>query len=121
LARVLAVNNHSATGRFERLKKCLTENGAEVPSIAWVGTAASQSNEFDGDALGCADGMMPGDEIVQRLPVGSQLLPMSETSPVVAMKQETRPRYGVQFRPEPISLDNFARNRVMGNLVKLPR
>lgn len=121
MARVLAVNNHPAAGHFERLKKCLTENGAEVPSIAWVGTAASQSNEFDGDALGSADDIMPGDEIDQRLPVGSQLLATSETSSIVAMKHETRPLYGVQFRSIRYSPNSFVRNRMAGNLVKLPR
>lgn len=121
MARVMVVSNHPSIWRFERLKKCLTENGAEVPSIAWVGTAASQSNEFDGAALGGAAVTMSGDEIVQSLPVCSQLLAMGETSPIVVMKHETRLPYGVQFRPERFSLDSFAGNRVVGNLVKLPR
>ena len=121
MARVLAVNHHPAAGHFERLKKCLTESGAGVPSIARVAMAASRSNEFDGVVLGGAADMMRGDKIIQRPPVGSQLLAMNETSLIVATKQETPPLYGVQFLPEPFSLNNHARNRVRGNLIKLLR
>ncbi|MGD0477888.1 MAG: gamma-glutamyl-gamma-aminobutyrate hydrolase family protein [Nitrososphaerales archaeon] len=195
MARVLAVNNCPTTERFERLRKCLTENGAEVTSADWVETAASKFNEFDGVALSDAPDMMSEestqrkfraevdaisdaqvpvlavcsnhqlmahafgsgvvkdkenvtrraratmlvrdpllsglpremvlleshDEIVQRLPAGFQLLAMSETSPIAAMKHETRPLYGVQFHPERYSPDNSAGNRVIGNFIKLLR
>lgn len=48
LARVLAVNNYPTTGCFERLREPLTENGTELTSSDWVGTAVSRFSEFDG-------------------------------------------------------------------------
>jgi GMP synthase (glutamine-hydrolysing) len=58
LARVLAVNNYPTTERFERLRKSLAENGAEVTSTDWAETGASRFNEFDGVALSGAPDMM---------------------------------------------------------------
>ena len=58
LVRVLAVNNYPTTERFERLRKSLAENGAEVTSTDRAGTEASRFNEFDGVALSGAPDMM---------------------------------------------------------------
>lgn len=65
MVRVLAVNNYPTTERFERLRKSLAENGAEVTSSDWVGTGASRFNEFDGVALSGAPDMM-SEEKTQR-------------------------------------------------------
>lgn len=58
MVRVLAVNNYPTTERFERLRKSLAENGAEVTSTDRAGTEASRFNEFDGVALSGAPDMM---------------------------------------------------------------
>ncbi len=58
MVRVLAVNNYPTTECFEKLRKSLTENGAEVTSTDWTGTGASRFNEFDGVALSGAPDMM---------------------------------------------------------------
>jgi GMP synthase (glutamine-hydrolysing) len=195
LVRVLAVNNYPTTERFERLRKSLAENGAEVTSTNWAGTRASRFNEFDGVALSGAPDMMSEEstqrkfraevdairdshvtvlgvcfghqlmahafgsrvvkdkenvlrfvkttalvrdplfsglpqnmmllesrqEVVQTLPAGFQLIARSETSPIAAMKHETRPLYGVQFHPERCTPDNSAGNKVMRNFVNLLR
>jgi GMP synthase (glutamine-hydrolysing) len=65
LIRVLAVNNYPTTERFEKLRKSLTENGAEVTSTSWVGAGASRFNEFDGVALSGAPDMV-SEEDTQR-------------------------------------------------------
>ena len=195
MVRVLAVNNYPTTERFERLRKSLAENGAEVTSTNWAGTRASRFNEFDGVALSGAPDMMSEEstqrkfraevdairdshvtvlgvcfghqlmahafgsrvvkdkenvlrfvkttalvrdplfsglpqnmmllesrqEVVQTLPAGFQLIARSETSPIAAMKHETRPLYGVQFHPERCTPDNSAGNKVMRNFVNLLR
>ncbi len=58
MVRVLAVNNYPNTERFERLRKCLAENGADVTSADWDERAASRFEEFDGVALSGAPDMM---------------------------------------------------------------
>ncbi len=58
MAKVLAVNNYPTTERFERLRKCLTENGAEVTSLDWRQCSVSKFNSFDGVALSGAPDML---------------------------------------------------------------
>jgi len=58
LVSVLAVNNYPSKERFERLRKCLSENGARVTAADWSDNVASRFNEFDGVALSGAPDMM---------------------------------------------------------------
>ncbi len=48
---VLAVNNYPTRERFERLEKCLEENGAKVTSIEWNQVSADKFDSFDGVVL----------------------------------------------------------------------
>ena len=65
MVRVLAVNNYPSAERFEKLRKCLAENGADVTCADWNDRAASRFNEFDGIALSGAPDMM-SEETTQR-------------------------------------------------------
>ena len=58
MVSVLAVNNYPSKERFERLRKCLSENGARVTAADWSDNVASRFNEFDGVALSGAPDMM---------------------------------------------------------------
>ncbi len=58
MAKVLVVNNYPTTERFERLRKCLAENGAEVTSIDWTQCSVSKFNSFDGVALSGSPDML---------------------------------------------------------------
>lgn len=58
LIKVLAVNNYPTPERFERLRRCLEENGAEVTPIDWSESSASRFDEFDGVALSGAPDML---------------------------------------------------------------
>jgi len=193
LVKVLAVNNYPTRERFEKLRRCLSENGANVTSLNWDKSEASRFNEFDGVALSGAPDMMSEEgtqrkfraeveairdsrvpvlgvcfghqmmahafgsevvkdaenvlkfvettvllrdplfsglpkvvkllesrhEVIRKLPVGFSRLAKSATSPIAAMKHETRPLYGIQFHPERYTLENPAGRRIIGNFVKL--
>jgi GMP synthase (glutamine-hydrolysing) len=58
MAKVLAVNNYPTEERFERLRRCLIESGAQVTSIDWNEASASKFNQFDGVALSGAPDML---------------------------------------------------------------
>jgi GMP synthase (glutamine-hydrolysing) len=58
LVRVLAVNNYPTTDRFERLQKCLEENGAEVSVADWTGISARAFDGFDGVVLSGSPDML---------------------------------------------------------------
>ena len=58
-------------------------------------------------------------EIVQSLPVGFELLAISVTSPIAAMKHAKSPLYGVQSHPERYSQENPDGGRVISNFVRL--
>ncbi len=58
LVKVLAVNNYPTTERFERLRRCLSDNGADVTSIEWSQSSASKFDQFDGVALSGAPDML---------------------------------------------------------------
>ena len=60
-------------------------------------------------------------ELVQVLPAGFRLLARSESSPIAAMKHESRPLYGIQFHAERYTRRNPAGNEVVGNFVNLLR
>jgi GMP synthase (glutamine-hydrolysing) len=51
LVRVLAVNNYPTTERFERLRKCLELNGADVTVGGWEGCSAKEFDRYDGVVL----------------------------------------------------------------------
>ncbi len=51
MVKVLAVNNYPSTERFERLRRGLSENGAQVTSADWTESSASMFNGLDGVAL----------------------------------------------------------------------
>ncbi len=55
---MLAVNNYPTAERFERLRRCLSENGAEVTSADWNECSPSRFNAFDGVALSGSPEMM---------------------------------------------------------------
>ncbi len=58
LVRVLAVNNYPTAERFERLRRCLSDNGAKVTSIDWSRSSASKFDQFDGVVLSGAPDML---------------------------------------------------------------
>ena len=64
LVRLLVVSNYPTTECFERPRKSLTENGAEVTSTDWTGTGASRFNEFDGVALSCSPDDSAGNRVI---------------------------------------------------------
>jgi GMP synthase (glutamine-hydrolysing) len=51
MVRVLAVNNYPSAERFERLRRCLELNGAQVTVTDWKGCTAPAFNRFDGVVL----------------------------------------------------------------------
>jgi GMP synthase-like glutamine amidotransferase len=51
MVRVLAVNNYPTTERFERLRRCLEINGAEVAVTDRRGCSASAFDGYDGVVL----------------------------------------------------------------------
>jgi len=51
MVRVLAVNNYPSTERFDRLRKCVELNGAQVTVTDWRGCSAATFNKFDGVVL----------------------------------------------------------------------
>lgn len=51
MVRVLAVNNYPSTERFDRLRKCLESNGAQVSVADWKDCTVSLFDKFDGVAL----------------------------------------------------------------------
>jgi len=58
LVRVLAVNNYPTRERFERLTKCLKDNGATVESVEWNEVTTFRFNADDGVALSGSPDMM---------------------------------------------------------------
>jgi GMP synthase (glutamine-hydrolysing) len=58
LTKVLAVNNYPIAERFERLRQCLSDNGAEVTSIGWSRASASRFDQYDGVVLSGAPDML---------------------------------------------------------------
>ena len=58
-------------------------------------------------------------EVVSALPEGFRLLAKSETSPIAAMRHESRPLYGIQFHAERYTEENPAGRAVIGNFVAL--
>jgi len=69
LTRVLAVNNYSYAERFERLRKCFSDNGAEVTSMSWEMSSAPKFNEFDGVALSGSPDMMSEERVQEKYSV----------------------------------------------------
>lgn len=67
MVRVLEVDNYPITEGFERPRKSLTENGAEVTSSNWAGTGASRFNEFDGFTLSGTPDMMSEENTQRKL------------------------------------------------------
>jgi GMP synthase (glutamine-hydrolysing) len=61
LTSVLAVNNYPTLERFERLEKCLRDNGAAVTSVDWERASARLFNSYDGVALSGSPDMMSED------------------------------------------------------------
>ncbi|MDG6900340.1 MAG: gamma-glutamyl-gamma-aminobutyrate hydrolase family protein [Nitrososphaerota archaeon] len=58
MPRVLAVNNYPTYERFERLVKCLEDNGAHVETIDWSEATGRLFNSKDGVALSGSPDMM---------------------------------------------------------------
>ncbi|MDA4124975.1 MAG: gamma-glutamyl-gamma-aminobutyrate hydrolase family protein [Thaumarchaeota archaeon] len=58
MVKVLAVNNYPTLERFERLRRSLSDNGAQVTSIDWSESSATKFDQFDGVALSGAPDML---------------------------------------------------------------
>ncbi len=58
MVRILAVNNYPDTVRFQKLKRCISENGAEVATSGWRTATARRFGEFDGVVLSGSPDMM---------------------------------------------------------------
>ncbi len=58
MARVLAVNNYPTTERFERVRRCLVGNGAEVTVADWRDASVPLFDRFDGVALSGSPDML---------------------------------------------------------------
>lgn len=58
MPRVLAINNYPTYERFERLVKCLEDNGARVEKIDWSEATGRLFNSKDGVALSGSPDMM---------------------------------------------------------------
>lgn len=58
MVKILAVNNYPTTERFERLRRCLEENGAKVTALDWSESSASKFDSYDGVALSGAPDML---------------------------------------------------------------
>ena len=65
MVRVLAVNNYPSAERFDRLRECLVNNGADVTSADWNEADASRFANFDGVVLSGSPDMM-SEESTQR-------------------------------------------------------
>ena len=66
MAKVLAVNNYPTRERFERLEKCLRDNGAAVTSIDWEAASAARFDSYDGVALSGSPDMMSDPRIQEK-------------------------------------------------------
>jgi GMP synthase (glutamine-hydrolysing) len=60
---VLAVNNYPTRERFERLEKCLKDNGAAVTSVDWGRVSSSLFSSYDGVALSGSPDMMSEERV----------------------------------------------------------
>lgn len=58
MATVLAINNYPTRERFERLEKCLEDNGAKVTSVDWNQVSGVRFGSFDGVVLSGSPDMM---------------------------------------------------------------
>jgi GMP synthase-like glutamine amidotransferase len=66
LVKVLAVNNYPTEMRFQRLTRCIEENGAEVASVSWKEASAKLFDSFDGVALSGSPDMMSEPRIQEK-------------------------------------------------------
>jgi GMP synthase (glutamine-hydrolysing) len=58
LVRVLAVNNYPTLERFERLRRCIESNGANVTAVEWDGISCGMFDSYDGVVLSGSPDMM---------------------------------------------------------------
>ena len=58
MANVLAVNNYPSAERFDTLRRCVQECGAEVSSIGWAESRPSKYRAFDGVVLSGSPDML---------------------------------------------------------------
>lgn len=58
MAKVLAVNNYPTADRFERLERCVMQNGTTVSSVDWNSVSASNFNSYDGVVLSGSPDML---------------------------------------------------------------
>jgi len=66
LASVLAVNNYPTRERFERLEKCLEDNGARVTSVDWDRASPRLFSSHDGVVLSGSPDMMSEDRTASK-------------------------------------------------------
>ncbi len=55
---VLAVNNYPTRERFERLERCLRDNGARVTTVGWAEVSPTLFSSYDGVVLSGSPDMM---------------------------------------------------------------
>ncbi len=58
MTKVLAVNNYPTRERFERLERCLADNGADVRPVEWSQSSARLFNSHDGVVLSGSPDML---------------------------------------------------------------
>lgn len=63
MTTVLAVNNYPTRERFERLERCVEDNGATVTSVEWGKATASRFDSYDGVVLSGAPDMMSEERV----------------------------------------------------------
>lgn len=66
MASVLAVNNYPTRERFERLEKCLRDNGSQVTSVDWDRASPRLFNSYDGVVLSGSPDMMSEDRVAAK-------------------------------------------------------
>ena len=66
MASVLAVNNYPTRERFERLEKCVKDNGALVTSIDWDRASPRLFDSYDGVVLSGSPDMMSEDRVAAK-------------------------------------------------------
>ena len=66
MVKVLVVNNYPGRERFEKLERCVRENGAEVMAMDWGRVSPTSFHSFDGVVLSGSPAMMSDDRTKER-------------------------------------------------------
>lgn len=66
MVKVLAVNNYPTSRRFERLRRCIVENGGDVTTTRWDENLISRFCDFDGVVLSGSPDMMSREDTQEK-------------------------------------------------------